>query len=84
MIGSAIFLVVVMLLVGKLVYDVQVAKIKRFISELERFQILAGIKPYNGEKGKENSPAELFGVDIEGIEQLAERFQKLAHIKEDK
>ena len=84
MIGATIFLVLIILLVGKMVWDVQMAKVKRFINELERFQVLAGIKPYNKEKGENDLAAKLTGVDIEGIEQLAERFQKLAHIKEDK
>ena len=32
MIGATVFLVLVMLLVGKMVWDVQIAKIKRFIN----------------------------------------------------
>ena len=84
MIGATVFLVLVMLLVGKMVWDVQIAKVKRFINELERFQVLAGIKPNDKKKDRKDLSADFTGVDIEGIEQLAERFQKLAHIKEDK
>lgn len=84
MIGATVFLVLVMLLVGKMVMGVQIAKVKRFINELERFQVLAGIKPNDKKKGKRELSADFTGVDIEGIEQLAERFQKLAHIKGDK
>lgn len=68
--------------VAKMVWDVQRAKIYRFFKEIERMQILAGIKPYNKEKGEKDLAAKLTGVNIDGIEQLAERFQTLAHIKE--
>lgn len=76
------FLVILLLGVVKMVWDVQRAKINLFFKEIERMQILAGIKPYNKEKGEKDLAAKLTGVNIEGIEQLAERFQTLAHIKE--
>lgn len=89
MIGATIFLLLIIALVAKMVYDVQVAKLNHTLKETERMQILAGIKPRDRKTKKKLSPyitgeSELPGVDIEGIEQLAERFQKLAHIKEDK
>ena len=89
MIGATIFLVLVIALVAKMVWDVQMAKINRFLKDIERMQVLAGIKPCDKKTKKKLSPyvtgeAELPGIDIEGIEQLAERFQKLAHIKDSK
>jgi hypothetical protein len=89
MIGATIFLVVVIALVTKMVWDVQMVKIDRFFKEIERFQILAGIKSLD-KKGKRKAynkvtdPNRVPGVDIEGIEELSDRFQKLAHIKESK
>jgi len=85
MVLATIFLMFVIALVAKMVMDVQIAKVKSVIKEAERMQILAGIKPHNKQKGTEEiMAAELTGVDIEGIQELAERFQKLAHIKDDK
>jgi hypothetical protein len=82
MIGALIFLVAVMLLVGKMVMDVQIAKVKNILNQVKRMQVLAGIEPYDKEKGVKELLDNWNGVDIEGIEQLAERFQKLAHIQE--
>jgi hypothetical protein len=79
-IAATIFLVLVIALVAKMVWDVQMAKINRFFKEIERFQILAGIKPIDKDMDKKDVNA-VPGIDIEGIEELAERFQKLAQIK---
>lgn len=40
MIGATVFLVLVILLVGKMVVDVQIAKVKRVIKEIEKYFIL--------------------------------------------
>ena len=37
MIGATVFLVAVILLVGKIIVDVQITKIKRVIEEIERY-----------------------------------------------
>lgn len=79
---ATILLLVILAGVVKMVFDVQRAKINRFFKEVERMQILAGIKPYNKEKGENDLAAVLTGVNIEGIEELADRFQTLAHIEE--
>ena len=78
---ATIFLILIIAGVFKMVLDVQVAKVKNILNEVERMQFLAGIKPRKKDKVRST---DFPGVDIEGIEQLAERFQKLAHIKEDK
>ena len=84
---ATVFLILIIAGVIKMVLDVQVGKVKNILNEVERMQVLAGIKPHDKKTKKKLSPhitgvAELPGVDIEGIEQLAERFQKLAHIQE--
>lgn len=78
---ATIFLIVIIAGVFRMVLDVQMAKVKSILNEVERMQVLAGIKPRNRDRVRDT---DLPGVDIEGIEQLAERFQKLAHIKEEK
>lgn len=88
-IAATIFLVLIIALIAKMVWDVQMVKIDRFFKEIERFQVLAGIKPLD-KKGKRKAynkmtnPNRVPGIDVEGIEQFAERFQKLAHLKNDK
>jgi len=76
---ATVFLILIIAGVFKMVLDVQVAKVKNILNEVERMQFLAGIKPHKKDKVR---GTDLPGVDIEGIEQLAERFKKLAHIKE--
>lgn len=78
---ATIFLIIIIAGVFRMVLDVQMAKVKSILNEVERMQVLAGIKPRSRDRVRDT---DLPGVDIEGIEQLAERFQKLAHIKEDK
>lgn len=86
MIGATIMLILIAMLVAKMVWDVQMAKIKRFFEDIDRFQVLAGIKPLDRKNKKKlytqmTDPDRLPGIDIEGIEQLSERFQKLSGLK---
>jgi hypothetical protein len=67
MIGATIFLILLATLVAKMVWDVQVAKVKRILNEVERWQVLAGIIPHDKKKGEKDLAAKLTGVNIDGI-----------------